>query len=126
VAHPDDEILGVGGTVAKHTADGDYVECAILGEGQTSRWDKRESADSGVIDKLHQDSIEAIKIVGYKNVQFAEFPDNRFDQVDLLDIIKVIERIIERVQPDIVYTHHGGDLNIDHQRTFQNGKQIYR
>ena len=96
-AHPDDEILGVGGMVAKHSADGDYVECVILGEGQTSRWDKRELANKGLIEKLHQDTIEAIKIVGYKNVQFAEFPDNLFDQVDLLDIIKVIECIIQRV-----------------------------
>ncbi len=118
-AHPDDEILGVGGTVAKHTDKGDYVECLILGEGQTSRWDNRENVDRTVIDELHKDTWESAKIIGYKKVQFADFPDNRFDSVDLLDIVKVIEKIIFEFQPDVIYTHHSGDLNIDHQRTFQ-------
>lgn len=118
-AHPDVEILGVGGMVAKHSDNGDYVECVILGEGQTSRWDKRELADQSVVDKLHQDTLKATEIVGYKKVHFAQFPDNRFDQIDLLDIVKVLEGIIDKLKPDIVYTHHGGDLNIDHQRTFQ-------
>lgn len=118
-AHPDDEILGVGGTVAKHSDNGDRVECLILGEGQTSRWNKRENAETEVIEKLHKNTLEAAKIIGYNNVEFSDLPDNRFDHVDMLDIVKIIELKIEEYQPDIVYTHHGGDLNIDHQCTFR-------
>lgn len=118
-AHPDDEILGVGGTVARHCANGDHVECIILGEGQTSRWDKREQANDDVVKELHKNARMAADILGYHKIQFANFPDNRFDSVDLLDIVKVIENKIKIFRPDIIYTHHGGDLNVDHQRTFQ-------
>ncbi len=119
VAHPDDEILGVGATVAKRVAQGDKVWCIILGEGQTSRWDNRESVPDEVIQNLHKDTLAAVKCVGYEKVYFGNFPDNRFDQVDLLDIIKYIEEVIGVFLPDIVYTHHIGDLNIDHQLTFK-------
>ncbi|SFR58512.1 PIG-L deacetylase family protein [Anaeromicropila populeti] len=136
-AHPDDEILGVGGTVARHAAKGDHVFGYILGEGQTSRWKERELAEEKVIQELHKNTWEAAKVVGYKNIFFADLPDNRFDQVDLLDIVKLVEEMIQQVQPEIIYTHHLGDLNIDHQRTgeavitatrpLQNGivKEIY-
>lgn len=118
-AHPDDELLGVAGTVAKHNANGDYVECIILGEGQTSRWEKRELSNKNIIEELHKNTLDAARIIGFKEVRFANFPDNRFDSVDLLDIVKFIEKVINVLQPEIIYTHHGGDLNIDHKRTFQ-------
>ena len=113
-AHPDDEILGVGGTVAKHVANGDTVYAIILGEGQTSRGDKREDISEDIVKELHKNTMESAKAVGYKDVFFADFPDNRFDQVDLLDIVKEVEK---KVQPEIIYTHYSGDLNIDHQYT---------
>jgi len=116
-AHPDDEILGVGGTVARHVAAGDRVYALILGEGQTSRGEHREDIDREVVVKLHQNTIESAKAVGYQEVFFADFPDNRFDQVDLLDIVKVLEQYIRKWRPQIVYTHYSGDLNIDHQYT---------
>lgn len=116
-AHPDDEILGVGGTVAKHVANGDKVYAMILGEGQTSRGDHREDISQEVVEELHQNTLESAKSVGYEQVFFANFPDNRFDQVDLLDIVKVVEKKIKELQPDIVYTHYSGDLNVDHQYT---------
>lgn len=118
-AHPDDELLGVAGTVAKYNANGDYVECIILGEGQTSRWQKRELSNKNIIEELHKNTLDAARIIGFKEVRFANFPDNRFDSVDLLDIVKFIEKVINVLQPEIIYTHHGGDLNIDHKRTFQ-------
>lgn len=116
-AHPDDEILGVGGTVARRTAAGDEAWALILGEGQTSRWDKREAAAREVVESLHQDTLEAAKIIGYKEVFFEDLPDNRFDSVDLLDVVKKIEQYIKKLRPDVVYTHHDGDLNIDHRIT---------
>lgn len=116
-AHPDDEILGVGGTVAKHVAKGDKVYAMILGEGQTSRGDHRGDIPQEVVEELHKNTLESAKAVGYEQVFFADFPDNRFDQVDLLDIVKVVEKKIKELQPDIVYTHYSGDLNVDHQYT---------
>lgn len=116
-AHPDDEILGVGGTIARRTAEGDNAYALILGEGQTSRWDIRELVDGSVVEKLHKNTMDAAKVVGYSKVFFENFPDNRFDSVDLLDIVKKIEHCIEDIRPDIIYTHHYGDLNIDHRIT---------
>lgn len=116
-AHPDDEILGVGGTVARHVAKGDIVYALILGEGQTSRGRHREDIDRNIVEELHKNTLESAKAVGYQEVFFADFPDNRFDHVDLLDIVKEIEQIIERLHPQILYTHYSGDLNIDHQYT---------
>lgn len=118
-AHPDDEILGVGATVAKRNRNGDIVKAIILGEGQTSRGDKRSDIPTEVVEELHKDTLEAAKCVGYQEIFFANFPDNRFDSVDLLDIVKYIEKIIKEFKPDVVYTHHGGDLNVDHQLTYK-------
>lgn len=116
-AHPDDEILGVGGTVAKHAAAGDEVYALILGEGQTSRGEHREDISQEIVNELHRNTLESAAKVGYRDVFFADFPDNRFDQVDLLDIVKAVEHKIREIQPEIVYTHYSGDLNIDHQYT---------
>ena len=116
-AHPDDEILGVGGTAAKHAACGDEVYAIILGEGQTSRGDKREDISQDVVKELHKNTMKSAKAIGYKDVFFADFPDNRFDQVDLLDIVKVVEKKVRELRPEVIYTHYSGDLNIDHQYT---------
>jgi len=118
-AHPDDEILGVGGTLKKHIQNGDEVYCIILGEGVTSRSANREGADLDKLNKLHQDSMKVSKIMGFKEIKFLNLPDNRFDSVDLLDIVKKIEECVEIIKPEIVYTHHYGDLNIDHRKTFE-------
>lgn len=118
-AHPDDELLGIGGTIAKWVAEGNEARCIILGEGQTSRFDSAAEADQKLVEELHGDSMKAAELVGYSQVIFSKFPDNRFDGCDLLDIVKVIEALIEEYQPEVVYTQHAGDLNIDHQITFR-------
>jgi len=113
-AHPDDEILGCGGTMARRACEGDDVYIAILGEGITSRSPKRHMADPKAIKKLHERSRAAARIVGAKEVFLSGLPDNRFDSVDLLDVIKIVEGLVERLRPPVVYTHHPGDLNLDH------------
>jgi len=119
-AHPDDEILGCGGTMAIHSIKGDEVYVLILGEGITSRDVKRDRKKRDKEIKELRRGIEAAnKVVGTKRTFLYDFPDNRFDSVPLLDIIKVIEKVKNEVVPDIVYTHHHGDLNIDHRLTFQ-------
>ena len=116
-AHPDDEVLGVGATIAKHFSSGDEVSVCILGEGSTSRYEKGVK-NKNELDKLRECSLRASKILGIKDVFFSDLPDNRFDAVDLLDVVKIIEEYIFEIKPDIIYTHHGGDLNIDHRIVF--------
>ena len=121
VAHPDDELLGLGATMHKLINEQNcIVRVIILGEGITSRSDKRNSEHWSKELKTHRHNIElARKYSGYESVGIYEFPDNRFDTVAILDIVKVIEKEKETFQPEIIFTHHGGDVNIDHQRTFE-------
>lgn len=118
-AHPDDEILGCGGTVLKRKLAGNEVYSLVLGEGVTSRYNKREDAPQEEVQSLHDIHAKVSSFMGFTNSWLYDFPDNRFDSVDLLDIIKVIEKIKNEVNPDIIYTHFEGDLNIDHRITFQ-------
>lgn len=118
-AHPDDEILGVGATIAKRVAQGDIAYAVILGEGQTSRWADREHVDNTIIDDLHKNTLQAAKRIGYADVYFENLPDNRFDSVDLLDVIKKVENYVQKIKPDVIYTHHSGDLNVDHRITHE-------
>ncbi len=120
VAHPDDELLGLGATMHKLINEQNcQVRAVILGEGITSRSDKRDTESWAKELKKHRQNIEsARKVIGYESVGIYDFPDNRFDSVDLLDIIKVVEQEKNNFNPEVVFTHHGGDVNIDHQITF--------
>lgn len=112
-AHPDDEVLGCGGTIAKLSKKNE-VYTLILGEGITSRNTSARTQDTG-LKSLKKDIISANKILGTKKVFIEELPDNKFDTVPLLDIIKIIEAQITDLKPEFVFTHHFGDLNIDHR-----------
>ena len=114
-AHPDDEVLGCGGTIAHLAREGHEVYIAILGEGITSRYERRQEAEKGLIEELHSRSREVGQLLSVKDVFLFSLPDNRFDTIPLLDIIKMVEKLIGDLQPNAIYTHHGGDLNIDHQ-----------
>ena len=120
VAHPDDELLGLGATfhmLIKNYAVQTHV--VILGEGITSRSEKRNVKLWDKELNIHQANIKkAQKVIGYHSLSLYNFPDNRFDSINLLDIIKVIEKEKKQFNPSIIFTHHGGDLNIDHQKTF--------
>jgi LmbE family N-acetylglucosaminyl deacetylase len=121
VAHPDDELLGCGATFNKLISDYDcHVRVVILGEGITSRSDKRDIKQWQKALSIHKKNIkQAQTAIGFQESACYDFPDNRFDSVNLLDIIKVIEKEKDEYSPSVVFTHHGGDLNIDHQRTFE-------
>jgi len=119
-AHPDDEVLGCFGTVARLIKEGYEAYTLILGEGKTSRDEERIVEDKKEeIELLNHEIINANKVIGIKKVFIESLPDNRFDHVDLLDIIKVISKVKEEVQPDIIFTHYEHDLNIDHQLTYK-------
>jgi N-acetylglucosamine malate deacetylase 1 len=117
-AHPDDEILGCGGTIAWHARRGDDVHVAILAEGLTSRDAGRDrQAKSKELGELAAIAVQANTLLGAKSVEVFDLPDNRMDSLDLLDIVKRVEALIGAKKPSIVYTHHPGDVNVDHQLT---------
>jgi LmbE family N-acetylglucosaminyl deacetylase len=113
-AHPDDEVLGCGGTAARLVREGHEVHFAILGEGMTSRHAQRADAEQSQLTRLHQQAHTAAAQLGVKNVVLHKLPDNRLDTVALLDVVKIVEDLVDRVQPEVIYTHHAGDLNVDH------------
>jgi len=119
-AHPDDEVLGCGGTIVRLNKGGYELYTLILGEGITSR-DKIRDREKrqGEISKLRQQANNANKLLGVREILFFDFPDNRFDTVSFLDIVKVIEKIKNKIKPNIVFTHYEKDLNIDHQITYK-------
>lgn len=121
VAHPDDELLGPGGTLYRLTHEfGATVRVVILGEGITSRANERDPDRWRDELATHRENIHAALVaIGGDSVGIHDFPDNRFDTVALLDIIKVVEAEKEAFDPEVIFTHHGGDVNIDHQRTFE-------
>jgi len=112
-AHPDDEVLGCGGTIARLVKEGQDVYIAILGEGITSRYKQGEQVNSAV-EQLHATSRNVAKMLGAKDFFSYRLPDNRFDTLPLLDVVKIVEDLVARLTPQIIYTHHGGDLNVDH------------
>lgn len=121
VAHPDDETLGLGATIHRLvTYEGCKARAVILGEGITARDNDRSTKERAEELTVHRSNIrQAANILGYESVGIYDFPDNRFDTVALLDIVKVIEKEKNVFQPDLIFTHHGGDLNLDHRKTFE-------
>ena len=119
VAHPDDEVLGCGATLARLIKEDYEANTLILGEGATSRDKKRETKNRNKeILALKEQAKKANKILGIKEGFFYNLADNRFDTLPLLAIIKAIEEVKFKVKPDIIFTHYGKDLNIDHQITY--------
>jgi LmbE family N-acetylglucosaminyl deacetylase len=112
-AHPDDEVLGVGGTISKYVRSGADVCVCILAEGASARY------PNSMIEVLHKQALEASKILGVKKVYLQGLPDERLDTLPFIDIIKPIEACIAEVNPDLVFTHHRGDANTDHQIIFK-------
>ena len=116
-AHPDDEVLGCGGSIARHSDAGDEVQVLIVAEGSTSRQQERDRNQvKGELSALANAAQKAGSILGASGVELLDLPDNRLDSLDRLDLIKRIEVCIERHQPECVYVHHAGDVNVDHRR----------
>ena len=113
-AHPDDEVLGAGATIAKHADAGDVVHVAILAQGLFSRTEELREGTS--LNDLRDAAQRAGDILRVASLEFFDYDDNRMDTVARLDVAKRVEDLIERRSPDIVYTHFAGDLNVDHTR----------
>lgn len=114
-AHPDDEVLGCGGTIAKLARQGATIHVAFLADGVSSRSGDL-TAQQAELASRRIAAQKACDILGVKSLSFGDFPDNRMDTIALLDIIKPIEALVAKFQADTVFTHHAGDVNIDHRR----------
>jgi LmbE family N-acetylglucosaminyl deacetylase len=114
-AHADDEALGCGGTIAKHAAQGDEVHVVLMADGVGSRGGKLEDS----LRARTEATRRAMTILNVKSWHALGFPDNRMDSLPLLDIVQPLETIISKVAPHTIYTHHYGDLNVDHRITHQ-------
>lgn len=114
VAHPDDEALGCGGTLRRHADFGDDVYVCFLADGEGSRTQASDTVDA-LVEKREQAASTAAGILGIKDVFSHRFPDNRMDSVDLLQIVQVVEGHIGKLRPQVLYTHHAGDVNVDHR-----------
>lgn len=111
-AHSDDEVIGCAGTIAKHVYNGNNVHVIFMTDGVSSRGLQDNSEP-----RRSQSSQESARLLGVTSIHQFDFPDNRMDSVPLIEITKVIEMSIDKIKPEVIYTHHIGDLNIDHQIT---------
>jgi LmbE family N-acetylglucosaminyl deacetylase len=113
-AHADDEALGCGGAIARHVEEGDKVYLVFMADGVYSR---KNSSKDDLMKRIEASKL-AQSILGIEFSYSLKLPDNKMDTIPLLDIVKKLEVILEEVQPSVVYTHHYGDLNIDHRLTY--------
>jgi len=112
-AHPDDEVLGCGATLARLSDMGCDVHVLVMGEGIGARYDANKRPNEQV-GELADDMLDAARILGATPHQFT-LPDQRFETIPVLEVVKLIESVKAEVQPDLVFTHHPGDLNTDHR-----------
>ena len=118
-SHPDDEVLGCGAAIKRFSQEGKEVHVCILGEGITSRNSLSAGDQVKMLSDLHVTSHRVASFLGAKSCRVGDFPDNRFDTVALLDVAKYIEKVINELQPDTLFTQSFGDLNVDHSVTFR-------
>lgn len=118
VAHPDDEVLGMGGTISKYASQGDEVSLLIVTDGSTSQY-KNDPQLVEIIENKKLETDKAAKIMGIKHIFYGGLPDMKLDVIEHTKINSVIEKVIDKVNPNIVYTHFEGDVNKDHQCVYQ-------
>jgi LmbE family N-acetylglucosaminyl deacetylase len=114
-AHPDDEVIGMGGTIAVHAARGDEVFIAILTDGATVQFPD----DPGMVARKKEQAIKAAELLGAKEVFSGNFPDQRLDVTPLLEVNRFVESVVRQVEPQVIYTHHFAELNADHRIAYE-------
>lgn len=108
-AHPDDEVLGPGGTLARHADAGDEVHVLIVTEGTTAQYD-----DDSLVETKREEARTCSDRLGVSDVRFGNLPDMRLDDVAHVAVNAVIESAVDDLDPDIVYTHARNEVNRDH------------
>lgn len=113
-AHPDDETLGLGGTLALHAQKGNMVSVLVFADGQFGR----DKTPKGIKDRQDQ-AKKACSILGLTEIKFLNYEDQKLDVISLVDLVFHIELAIKKLKPDTVYTHYWGDANQDHRKVFE-------
>lgn len=111
-AHPDDEVIGCGGTIAKLKKNGNKIYVCFFADGESSRNVRNVNA---LIKKRKKAAKKSGAILGIDELFFCDLPDNRLDTMSRLSVVKIVEKYISLIKPETVFTHFYGDLNIDHQ-----------
>jgi len=114
-AHADDEALGCGGAIARHVAEGDIVHAVFMTDGVSSR----QGSNTHELERRLAATEQARQVLGIATTVFLGLQDNRLDGLPLLDVIQPLEEVVRQLNPQIIYTHHYGDLNIDHRIAHQ-------
>lgn len=117
-AHPDDEVLGMGGTILKLSMQGNEVHVLIVTDGSSSQYRDNENLQK-IIDAKKAETKRCNEILGVKQIHYGGLPDMKLDNIPHIEINKVIESFIDEIQPEIVYTHFWGDVNLDHQNVYR-------
>ena len=114
-AHPDDEVLGAGGTMAKHAAEGDDVEVLLVSDGAMARYETETEAARERRAERRSEAEAAGEILGVSDVTVLDYWGNQLDDVAFIDVVRDVESKVDAFQPSVIYTHHSGDLNVDHE-----------
>ena len=117
-AHPDDEVYGMGGTIAKLVAQNHEVHVLIVTDGCTSQYRNEDNLQEIIIAK-REEALKANRILGVDRVHFGNLPDMMLDQIPHVQINQIIEELIQQLKPKEVYTHFYGDVNLDHQLVYK-------
>lgn len=115
VAHPDDEVLGMGGTIAKLAKNGADIRLLIVTDGSSAQYRNADNMEA-IIDEKRKETEKAAKILGISSVHFGKLPDMKLDVTPHILINQLIEEEVSAFCPDAVFTHFWGDINLDHRR----------
>ncbi len=110
-AHPDDEALGCGGTLARHAREKDEVYALFMTDGVGARGGSKGAKERA------KAAAKAAKFMGLRDFMIGVFPDNSMDCAPFLEVVQFVEAAMREIKPQVIYTHHAGDLNIDHVLT---------
>ena len=119
-AHPDDEVLGMGGTIKKLSKK-NKIHLCVVSEGASAQYD-----DNKMIQIRKNSCIESGKILGISSYTFLDFPDMQLDSIPHLEINKKLEKVIKKIDPYVVYTTPSNDFNLDHQKVFESTLVVTR
>ena len=112
--HPDDEVIGVGGTIKRHTNSGDEVKVIIISEGVSAQYE-----DPQMRELRHKACLDAGEVLGVKNIEFHDVLDAQFDKAGVLEIAKIVTEELDKYSPNIVYAPHKSELHLDHRITYE-------
>lgn len=115
-AHPDDDVLGCGGTISKYAKSGQEIKTLFFTNGVGSRFKNSSKKEIEFSDSRMEDMVRSHSIMGVANYKSLTLPDNQLDTIPLLNLVREIEEFLIAFSPTIILTHTIKDLNIDHQR----------